>query len=50
MGFEVLPASDVPANNFSSLASVVQPPVIQAPQFVGSFPAPSAPSNLRIIR
>jgi hypothetical protein len=47
MGAEVLAASDAPANNFSSLSSLVQPPPVIA---VGAANPPGAPSNLRIIR
>jgi hypothetical protein len=48
MGFEVLPATEAPANNFSVLASVVQhPPTLPAQ---GAGPLPSAPTNVRIIR
>jgi hypothetical protein len=36
MGFEVWPAADLPAGrDFAALASSVQPPQVQAPQFVG---------------
>jgi hypothetical protein len=48
MGFEVLQGADVPAD-YSTLASLVQPPTTQAPQFGTAGPAPAAPSNLRII-
>ncbi|HLZ29829.1 MAG TPA: sialidase family protein [Chloroflexota bacterium] len=48
MGFEVLAGTDVPATrDFSSLASAVQPPQVQAPQFSGAgstdpnLPAPT---------
>jgi len=50
MGFETLAPSDAPASDFSSLASLVQPPVIRLPQFGGSATPPAAPGNLRIIR
>jgi hypothetical protein len=46
MGFEVLAVSDAPGSDFSSLASLVQSPQIQAPG-AGGFP-PAAPTNLRI--
>jgi hypothetical protein len=48
MGFEVLPATEAPANNFSVLASVVQHPPTLPPQ--GAGPVPSPPTNVRIIR
>jgi hypothetical protein len=48
MGFEVLPASAVPSD-FATLASLVQPPRVQAPQFTGSTPPPGSPSNLRVL-
>ena len=42
MGFEVLPASDIPTNNdFSLFSSLVQLPQTQAPQFATSSPTPS---------
>ena len=47
MGFEVLPASEVPANDFSGFTPLVQHPATVAPR-MGT--APAAPSNLRIIR
>jgi hypothetical protein len=46
MGFEVLPASDVPANDFSGLAPLVQPPTPQPPVFASD--GPQAPANLRV--
>ncbi len=49
MGFEVLPSSEAPSNNYSSLAALVQEPAIQPPQFGGGTP-PGAPTNLRIVR
>ena len=49
MGAEVLPAGTVPANDFSSFLSAVQPPARQAPVFSGTMTPPAAPSNLRII-
>ncbi|MEO6238614.1 MAG: hypothetical protein ABIQ52_16590 [Vicinamibacterales bacterium] len=45
MGFEVLPASEVPANDFSAFVSSVQHPPIRA-----LTAGPSAPTNVRIIR
>jgi hypothetical protein len=47
MGFEVLPASEAPSNNFSTFATLVQPPLILP---VGATNPPGAPANLRIIR
>jgi hypothetical protein len=46
MGFEVFPASDIPAGTFATLGSLVQPPPI-GPS--GSVPAPAPPTNVRII-
>jgi hypothetical protein len=48
IGFEVLPATVAPANDFLTLASIVQPPAVVAPRFV-SGAAPGVPSNLRIL-
>jgi len=48
MGFEVLPASAAPNNDFSVFASLVQHPAPQPPQYAGG-PAPGAPSGLRIL-
>jgi hypothetical protein len=50
MGFEVFPASYLPGSDFSSLASIVQLPAIQAPRFVGSGSPPAAPTGVRIIQ
>jgi hypothetical protein len=47
MGFEVLPASDVPSGSFATLAPLVQPPPIQPVQ---SGRAPAVPTNLRLVR
>jgi hypothetical protein len=44
MGFEVLQASDVPADDFSALAPLFQPPGLQIVQG-----PPSAPTNLRVL-
>jgi len=44
MGFEVLPASAAPANDFAPLASLVRPPTVHAIQLT-----PSAPTNFRIV-
>jgi hypothetical protein len=47
MGFEVLPASEAPANNFTGFTSSVQhPPTVP----IATGPIPSPPSNLRIVR
>jgi hypothetical protein len=47
MGFEVLPASEAPPNDFSGFAAVVQHPPAVAP---GPANPPAAPANVRIIR
>jgi hypothetical protein len=47
MGFEVLAASDAPANNYSTLGALVQPPTIGPP---GGTTPPGTPTNIRIIR
>ena len=50
MGFEVLPASDSPSNNFSGLSSLVQHPPTMPIQTGPPGALPAAPSNLRIVR
>src|SRR5262249_27737349 len=48
MGFEVFPATEAPASNFSSFASIVQPPPRTPVQYVNGS-VPTAPTNLRIV-
>jgi len=47
MGLETLPSSDAPSNDYSGLASIVRLPLVRS---VTSAPAPTAPTNLRIVR
>ncbi len=49
MGFEVFPASEAPANDFSNFLSVVQHPPLTVPSG-STTPPPAAPGNVRIIR
>jgi hypothetical protein len=46
MGFEVLPASASPTNDFTGFTALVQPPAQQPPTLSG---APGSPTGLRIV-
>jgi hypothetical protein len=49
MGFEVLPASEMPASDYSGFAASVRLPAVRPAQ-PNTNPVPTAPANLRVIQ